>query len=166
MDSLTFTFTSTDGGVILPGGGGGVGDIINGGQPGPVTIGTTDATATTITSGADIQIGDAGSADEIHLNGSLSFQYELLNNAVATETLDDSHYFVEIASAMTTTVQLPAASIAAGRQYVIVNGKATGELTVVPNGGDTIDGETSHVLQKTDWRFTLMSNGGTKWLIV
>lgn len=166
MDTLTFDFTSTDGGVLLPGGGGGIGDIVNGGQVGPVTVGTTDATTTKLISGADLQIGDTAVDNEIYLNGSLSFQHETLNNAFVTEILDDSHYFVEVISPTTTTVMLPAASIAAGRQYIIVNGKATGVLTVVPNGGDTIDGVTSHILRETDWRFTVISNGGTKWLIV
>ena len=165
MDTLTFTFTSTDGGVILPSGGGGSGDIVNGGQVGPVTVGTTNATTTKLISGDDIQIGDSTVDNEIYLNGSLSFQYELLNNAIVTETLDDSHYFVEVTSATTTTIQLPVATTA-GRQYVIVNGKTSGILTILPSGGDTIDGITSHILKKTDWRFTVISNGGTKWLIV
>lgn len=169
MDTLTFTYTSTDGdAVTLPAGGGtaGTGDIINGGQAGPIAIGSTNVADTKLIAGGSIHIGDNLINNTVYINGSLTFHHKLLNNAVVTETLDASHYFVEIISTTTTTIQLPAASVAAGRQYIIVNGKNTGALTIIPTGGDTIDGVTAHILKQNDWRVTLISNGGTKWLIV
>lgn len=148
MDGFAFTFTSTDG---------------NTGVPIVTEAGSGD---TTIIGDGPIHIGDPLSNNNIYLNGAISVNHRILNTANVTETLDNTYYFVEVASATTTTIQLPAASSNPGRQYIIVNDKPSGSLTVVANGGDLIDDDATIVLDVVGMRVIITSTGtGNSWLV-
>lgn len=142
------------------------GDIYNGGQPGPVSIGTTDNTTMSIISGGSINIGSTGSSDQILLNGSVGFQYDNINESLGTLTLNSDYYFVEVTNAGTTIIDLPNANTAMGRQYIISKGFAGGTLTIKANVSDTIDGQNTIVLTVQNQRIQLISNGSDKWLIL
>lgn len=174
MDTFVLDFSSTDGGVSLPGGG----EVLLGGQPGPLIIGTTDSTDLNFISGGAINIGDSGNPDDqIQMNGSVGFQYTNVTTAEPTAvspnvTLNATHYFVEITDNALTNVILPPASIAVGRQYIIVNGRPQTDpnplvdaITVMANGTDTIDGVTNQTIPRSA-KITIISNGIDKWFIV
>jgi len=64
------------------------------------------------------------------------------------------------------TVTLPAASAHAGRVYVISD-KATGNnLTITPNGSDTVDGSATLVLNAAKECATIMSDGVSNWILI
>ena len=144
----------------------GAGDVHNGGDPGPVSVGTTDATNMTIISGGDIAIGSAGSGDQILLNGGVNFQYHNINTALGTLILDSQYFFIEITNAGTTVVELPDASTANGRQYIISKGFSSGTLTLSTSVSDTIDGQPTMTMTQLDQRIKVISNGDDKWLIL
>lgn len=147
--------------------GGGGGDVSNGGDTGPVTVGTVDATPFNLISGGAINIGQSGVPDQIYLNGSVGFQYDNIMAAVGTLNLDASYFFVEISNSGTNTVLLPDASIAKGRQYIISkNFAGPAQLTITTTASDTIDGNASISLNILNQRIKLISNGDNKWIII
>lgn len=146
--------------------GGGGGDIINGGNTGPVVIGTTDATATSIISGAGINIGQLNTPNQISLNGSVGYQYDKINTAVGTLNLNADYFFIEVTNAGTNTISLPDASTAVGRQYIISKGFVGGTLTITTTASDNIDGIDTIILKIVDQRVKLISNGLDKWVII
>lgn len=151
---------------IEPAAGGGGGNITNGGNSGPVLIGTTDATDTSIISGSGINIGQTGTANQISLNGSVGFQYNNINTALGTLNLNADYFFIEVTNAGTNTVALPDASSSIGRQYIISKGFSGGTLTITTTASDTIDGSNPLVLTVLDQRIQLISNNLNKWLIL
>lgn len=152
--------------VWVPNAGGGGGDIVNGGNFGPITIGTIDATPFNLISGGSINIGATGSPDQIHLNGSVGFQYDNISTALGTLTLTADYYFVEVTNAGTNIVELPDASTAVGRKYIISKGFAGGTLQLTTSVSDTIDGNPSLILRVLNQRIKLISNGVDKWIIL
>lgn len=142
------------------------GDILNGGQSGPISIGTTDATPMSIISGGALNIGATGSADQILLNGSVGFQYDEITTALGTLNLNSDYFFVEVTNAGTTAIALPDANTATGRQYIVSKGFAGGTLTITTTVSDTIDGQSTIVLTVQNQRIQLISNGSNKWLIL
>lgn len=147
-------------------GGGGGGDVINGGNLGPLTVGTLDNTPMNIISGGSINIGQIGVPDQIRLNGSIGFQYNNISSALGTLTLNADYYFVEISNSGTNIVSLPLASTAEGRYYIISKGFSDGTLQIIPNISDTIDGNASITLRVLNQRIKIISNGTNKWIIL
>jgi hypothetical protein len=68
------------------------------------------------------------------------------------------------------TISLPAASAAtAGRRYSIKDGDGLSgaqPITVVPAGADTIDGDTSAIINLAFGSIDLCSNGVSAWRIL
>lgn len=147
-------------------GGGGGGDIINGGNFGPITIGTTDATQFNLISGGSINIGQIGTPDQIHLNGSVGYQYDNINTALGTLNLSADYFFVEVTNAGTNILALPDASTAVGRQYILSKGFSGGTLQITTTLSDTIDGNINITLKVLNQRIKLISNGVDKWIIL
>jgi hypothetical protein len=147
-------------------GGQSIGDIVNGGQIGPISVGTTDATTMNIISGGAINIGATGSADQIAFNGSVGFQYDNISGALGTLTLNADYFFVEVTNAGTTEVALPDANTAVGRQYLISKGFAGGTLTITTTESNTIDEVDDVVLSVQNQRIQLISNGTDKWFVM
>lgn len=147
-------------------GGGGGGDVINGGQSGPISVGTLDSTNMSIISGGTINIGASGSTDQIALNGSVGFQYDNISGALGTLNLNADYFFIEVTNDGTTVVALPDASTSIGRQYIISKGFAGGSLTITTTVSDTIDGQNTMALSVENQRIQLISNGTDKWLIL
>lgn len=168
MDTLTFDYSTYDGGYDININGGGGTELPSGGQPGPLTIGTTDATEFNLISGGSINIGDASSPDEIHLLGSISFQYDNISLGIEPFNLTASHYFVEITNSATTTVNVPLASTSLGRSYIISRGDGyVGTLTIQTSGSDTLDGSVpSFNLIAPNQKITIISNGISDWLLI
>ena len=152
--------------VSNAGGGGGSGDIINGGQTGPVSVGTTDATDFSLISGGKINIGSSSSGDQILIHGSVAYQYDSITSGVGTFTLTANHYFVEINTTGITQVDLPDVTLSVGRAYIISKGTATGSIIIDAFGGQTIDNIGSLTLSVQNQRIRVISNGVDKWYIV
>lgn len=142
------------------------GDIINGGNNGPISIGTLDGTNFNLISGGEINIGQTGVPDQIKLNGSVGFQYDEINTSLGTLNLNADYFFVEITNSDTNTVLLPDASTAIGRQYIISKGFSGGTLLITTTTSDTIDGNNQLPLIGLNQRIKLISNGTNKWIIL
>lgn len=135
---------------------GGSSDIVNGGQPGSVTIGSNDAKL--------ILKGQTG----IKLEGGLDIQYDQISTGIEPFVLNDAHQFVEITNTSTLNIELPDADIRPGKQYIISKGTLTTEpaITIKAPLGETIDGENTFVLNVKNQRVSLISSGEDRWLIV
>lgn len=142
------------------------GAIINGGNNGPISIGTLDGSNFNLISGGEINIGQTGVPDQIKLNGSIGFQYDEINTALGTLNLNADYFFVEITNSGTNTVLLPDASTAIGRQYIISKGFSGGTLLITTTTSDTIDGNNQLPLIGLNQRIKLISNGTNKWIIL
>lgn len=81
---------------------------------------------------------------------------------VATSTLlDDTHAVVLVSAAATIT--LPTAVGIAGRLYNVVR-TGTGDVTIQPDGTETISGDTSLVLV-AQWSSAVVISDGSNWVI-
>jgi hypothetical protein len=146
---------------LVWGANGSSGDIINGGNSGPVLVGSNDDVLT------------LKGVNGIKLIGGLDIQYNEITSPTAPSTntfeLKDEHQFVEITNIAITTVKLPDASVRAGKQYIISKGYDGGNLFIVANVtgvSDTIDGESFIKMTELDERISLTSSGVDRWLIV
>ena len=151
-----------------PPGGGGSGDVLLGGQNGPVTIGTIDNTDFNLISGGAINIGDSMSCDTIHLNGSVAFQYDEIKG-VSSYNLTENNYFINVTDPMTTDIYLPLSSTSLGRQYIINKGYLPGVLTIRTTGIDSIDStaETEFQLfEIINAKVTMIADGENNWLVL
>lgn len=111
--------------------------------------------------------------DSIYMYGSTQWVKTAVRTAVETTssttiTLGDSNAaIIECSSLLTTNVLLPNAAVVSGLQYLIIKTGATGTVTVVPDGVQTIDGTVSSVVLSTQFsRVQLVSNGNTIWYTV
>ena len=77
-------------------------------------------------------------------------------------TLSWSHHTVLVDT--TTEINLPSASTCTGREYIIKN-VGTGTVTIDPNGTQTIDGATTHVLD-AQWEYVRIQSDGANWVII
>lgn len=77
-------------------------------------------------------------------------------------TLSWSHHTVLVNT--TTEINLPSASTCTGREYIIKN-VGTGTVTIDPNGTQTIDGATTHVLD-AQWEYVRIQSDGANWVII
>lgn len=140
--------------------------ITNGGQVGPVVVGSTDNNLTLIAAG-DINIGN-GPSNRILLNGGLTKLHTVDNSAGPTIDLTTDKYSVSYTNTGVTTVRLPAANSNVGREYFITHNHtgAAITLTVAPASGDLIDGIASIPLQTQGSHIRVISIGSNAWKIV
>jgi hypothetical protein len=149
-----------------------LGNVINGGQPDELVIGTTSTNDFSLVSGGKIIIGN-NTTDTIHIQGGIRYQYDAISDTTPPggNTIDLllSNYFVEITGIGITTVRLPDADGAvSGHMYIISKGYDGGILTLKPGlgTGDTIDGLTQVNLVFKDQRIKVISSGANRWLII
>lgn len=116
------------------------GDITNGGNVGPVVVGSTDDNLTFIASG-NITLGD-GPSNSLILNGGITSLH--VNDPSPGPIIDllSSQYSVAYTTSSVNIVRLPLAADNVGRSYVIHHSHGGGpiNLTVAPASGDLIDG--------------------------
>lgn len=83
------------------------------------------------------------------------------NVTVAVDTLlDDTHARVFVSAAA--TISLPTAAGIAGREYNVVR-TGDGEVTIQPNGAETISGDPYLVLT-SQWDSVVFASDGTNWV--
>lgn len=81
-----------------------------------------------------------------------------------------SDFFISIRPATlgTGTINLPTASSASGRYFIIkdVEGAAGGKpITIDPSGAELIDGAATYIMN-TDWESLSIYSNGTAWFII
>lgn len=85
------------------------------------------------------------------------------DNAVTTVTSTPvtpaSTNKVLVCNSGSSVINLPAVTSGKSKQYVIINNKGSGTITINRNGSDTIDGNTSHTLNSQYDRIRLVSDG-------
>ena len=142
---------------------------------GILNIGSTD-NSVTIDAGPGNDINIGGGDEVVNINGAITLKYN--NVAIPSGgspneyhiTLTDALYLIEINDTAITKVYLPPAKSIGGRTYIISNGHGS-DLTVYPDGTDTIDGNLSIPLVFLDQRMKLISSGDNspnpdKWLLI
>ena len=83
--------------------------------------------------------------------------------SVATDTLlDDTHALVLVSA--TATISLPTAAGIAGRLYNVVR-TGTGLVTILPDGTETISGDTPLVLT-SQWDSVVFVSDGANWVLL
>ena len=141
--------------IIWADAGSGGGDVVNGGQSGPLTIGADDING-------EFNLGF--NTTNINFRGGTDFQHDIISSP-ETFTLTNQYFFVEFTNGVK-FVNLPAASTADGRIYIISKKYVGDELTIMPFLGDTIDNHVNIKLYSVDSRIQLISNGINKWFII
>jgi hypothetical protein len=136
-------------------GGTGCGDIYNGGQSGPVLIGSNDS-----------QFSIGFDNNHINLIGGLNFQHDIISFSNPTEfNLTDKYYFVELTDNVL-SVKLPSVVLSSGRSYIISNKSLQNNIHIIPNGTDTIDGKSFLNLSVKNTRIQIISNGESMWFLI
>jgi Protein of unknown function (DUF1566) len=112
---------------------------------------------------ANAQVGIATSSpvSMLDVNGSLGAK---VNTITSSTTLTINHSIVLCNSSSALTITLPSASTCTGRQYLIKNIN-TGQVTITPNGSQTIDGLSFYAFYQQYNTLSIISNG-TNWSIL
>jgi hypothetical protein len=102
------------------------------------------------------------------LNGGVQFHRTVVTSSPYTALATD--FYIGVNNAATTTINLPAAStVPAGQVLVIADesgAAASHQITITPNGADTINGSNSSIVIKSNYGFWgLYSNGSTGFFI-
>lgn len=121
--------------------------------------------------GGNVGINNTTPTSSVSINGSLAAKY---NSGNSTYTLTASDYFYNWSGSAATAIDLPAGASGdcncSGRMYIIKNNSATAtaNLTVTPNGSETIDGKASYVLapQQTLQLINTGAASGNTWTIL
>ena len=153
--------------------------VLKGGQPGPVNIGSTDATQAslmvnnteqlTITSAGDITLGNVSTLNSLNLIGGIRYQVQTDNTGDLNINLTINDYFVVVGNSGTQTVTLPASVGNGGRAYIVGRGFAGGapeDLRLVAGMGDTIDGDASLEIPVQNARIQVISDGNGTWMVL
>ena len=120
-----------------------------------VNIGSTSSTLTLT--------GSAG----IRLNGGLFIQYDNITSwPSSTLELTDSHHFVEISTPTINKVLLPDADGRPGKMYIISKNFEGGVVRVETQMNDKLDNLLYLDLTLKDERFSVVSGGVDRWLMV
>ncbi len=120
---------------------------------------------TTLTAGTNITI--TGTAPSLTINASSTPSYStvLVSEGDSPYTVLTSDYYIGVSATNPVSIDLPAGTD--GDTYIIKSeaGNA-GDVTINPNGGDTIEGAASFtILAATDGSVTVIFRG-TNWNIV
>lgn len=94
---------------------------------------------------------------------SLASLINSVNVYSSAQTLDSEDQFVEANSGGAFNITLPASSLNAGRAYRIFN-KGSADVTILPNGADTIAGAASLVLAQYE-SAVVQSDGLGMWAV-
>lgn len=119
-------------------------------------------------SGVAVQLTDGSSIISTPSNVE-SFQYDEINTSV-TIAPSDNFVVLDVDCSTSRTITLPSASsVTPGRIYLVKDGTGqseTNNMTVAPDGADTIDGAVS-VLVNSNWACVfLTSNGVDGWRVL
>lgn len=158
--------------TALTSGGGGSGDITNGGQSGAISIGSTDNTMSFInSSGPQIQIlqdgtiylGNPSNPNNIIITGGIDYSFKQITGPITNYDLTNNDYMIEVINATVNTITLPTAIGNGGRTYIITSGSTNTNLTIVPQSGQTIDGSSSYRLKYINTHLRIVSNSIGSW---
>lgn len=117
-----------------------------------------DGTAIRITAGAAL---DTSGDNQVWQRVAVAADHTILNT--------DADVLIEVdCTGAPVEITLPtAASVSAGRRYVIADGEGAADsnpITITASGGDTIDGEAAHEIRSLFGKCVLVSNGSDGWL--
>jgi len=118
----------------------------------------------------NIGIGTTAPSAKLHVSGDtiISGAFSTKVTTITANTTLDNTYHIVLANATNgaITITLPSASTCSGRQYVIKKiDSSTNAVTIAPQSGQTIDGQTGiNITTQNDLR-RIVSNG-TNWYII
>ena len=114
--------------------------------------------------GGNVGIKTVFPSSTLHVFGSISEAY---NAITATTTLDDTYSFVTASSTMNQVdIYLPSATTTLGRVYTVKRINSGGQsITVIPSGGNTIDGATTLSIPLQYQSYSIISDGVSQWFI-
>jgi hypothetical protein len=141
--------------------------ITEGGQAGPITIGTNDATAFNLETNNVNRITINSGGGVVFIAGQrCDFRVEAGAGPYLLTELD---HMVEFSNAGATSVTLPDTSTeagASGREFILIktSSTASGNVTISRSGADVIDTAATSVVLNTQYdRVVLRSNGAGRW---
>ena len=153
--------------------------IYKNGQAGPVALGTVDATdvsvlvnnVTQMSAQADghITLGNVATLNAIYLNGGVRYRVRTDVSGGANINLTINDYFLIVGNIGTSTVTLPSSTANSGQYYIIRRGFAGGSgtsLSVVPQVGDNIDGDSNIYIPAQGASVELISDGAGSWQVM
>lgn len=135
-----------------------------------LSLRTNNTNRVFITNSGNVGIGTTAPLAKLHvigdaiINGAFSTKVDTIT---AATTLNNTYHIVLAdASSNAIKITLPSASICAGRQYIIKKiDSSANAVTIIPQSGQTIDGQTSiSITAQNDLR-RIVSNGAN-WYII
>jgi len=118
-------------------------------------------------SGSSVQLTDGGAPVSVPASAS-SFEVTLVTSDVVI-TNSDSFVYLIVDTSTTRSITLPLASgVSAGRIYIIKDQSGNAEannITVNIQGTDTIDGQSSYVINSNNASITLVGDGAVNWYV-
>jgi len=114
---------------------------------------------------AQVGIGTASPNSTLDVRGSMSTAYRSFTSATPAASTDNTLAFTGTSA---TTLTLPDATTCSGRQYWIKNASATSPapvLTIATTSSQTIDGNTTWILDETNEIIRIVSNGAN-WYVL
>ena len=118
----------------------------------------------------NVGIGTEAPLAKLHVVGDaiINGAFSTIVTTITTDTTLDNTYHIILANATngTITITLPSATTCSGRQYIIKKvDSSTNAVTVTPQTGQTIDGQTSiSITTQNDLRRIV--SDGTNWYII
>ena len=110
-----------------------------------------------------LEVAGTVSASALVVNGGVNY----FVSSVTDVSLTASHYAVFVnASAANRAVNLPSISSSVGRQYIVNKAdNSSNVVNILPNGSETISGETRYVL-RTRYEKVKLINSGSEWIVI
>lgn len=98
--------------------------------------------------------------------GGTNYNFQRLTSTGPTYTLLSTDNGIEIVDDACTNVIIPLASVAGGGRVYLISRDSNTVFYLTCQGADTIDGYSSHKIDKKNSRMTILSNGVNKWYII
>ena len=123
--------------------------------------------------GGNVGVNNTSPTSSVSINGSLAAKYNS-GSSTSAITLAATDYFYNWSGSSTTTINLPIGTAStcncSGRMYIVKNNSATAtaNLTVTPNGSETIDGKASLTIapQQTLQLINTGAASGSTWTVL
>lgn len=120
-----------------------------------------------IDNAGNIVLGDPTLNNNLTINAGIKFKFVEIGGVATNYNLLDSDYAIKIISNTYNTVTLPTALGSGGKRFVVARGTTTNNaLTILPQGGQFIDNDTSIVFSQQNDHLEVMSNNVDTWYII
>ena len=142
-------------------------DVSGLGTSSTIDVGTTANKVVQLTAAAKLPAVDGSLLTNLPGGGGGGWTYAAITSASSPVTASTSYHYGANTSSGVIVFNLPALSgLSGGEQIRVKLNTAGSNLTLTPNGGDTVEGAATFVLSVVKSSVTVIADSGTNWEIV